>query len=54
VANSVNELLDSKTDRVLVMLKKPADEMPAGDDDPQGLSIPFIQNMCEDLHPEGE
>ena len=48
----MNELLDLQTDRVLVMLEKKAAETPIEDDDPHRLSIPFIQNLCEDLTPE--
>jgi hypothetical protein len=52
VAMSVNELLDSETDRAMVMLKKTMASTPTEDVDPNGLSIPAIEYLYEDLAPE--
>lgn len=52
VSMSINGLLDSETDRAMVMLKKTAATKPNEDGDPSGLCISAIEFLCEDLAPE--
>lgn len=51
MAVSINELLDSKTDRAMIMLKKTAAMQPMENSDVSQLGIQAIEFLCEDLAP---